>query len=128
MKKLSIAVIAVVLLLAMPALSQISEMKWTADIPYDFIAGDNHMPAGRYIIKSNAQTMRLTLTNKQTGQKASIFTRNVEKLTPDERTVLVFQREGEGRYVLHQIWGGNETPIGHDIVHGSEVVELMKVQ
>lgn len=115
------------LFLAMPVVSQILERTWTADIPYDFIVADNHMPAGQYIVKSNPQTKRLTLINKQTRQKASMFTRNVEKLTADERTVLIFQREGDGRYVLHQIWGGNEI-IGHDVVHGSEVIELMKVK
>lgn len=133
MNKLSIAVITVVLLLAMPALSQISERTWTADIPYDFIVAGNHMPAGQYIVKSNAQTMRLTLANKETGQKASMFTHNVEKVTPDYRTVLIFQREGDGGYVLHQIWGGYDSfggyySTGLDVVHGSEVIELSKVQ
>ncbi len=129
MRKWILILLAVVslLLVVTPAVSQVLETTWTADIPYDFIVADNHMPAGQYIVKCNPQTMRLTLINKQTRQKASMFTRNVEKLTADERTVLIFQREGDGRYVLHQIWGGNET-IGHDVVHGSEVIELMKLK
>ncbi len=120
-------IVVFLLLLVVPVVSQVLETTWTADIPYEFIVAGNHMPAGQYIVKSNAQTMRLTLINKQTRQTAYMLTRNVEKLTADERTVLIFQQQGDGRYVLHQIWGGNET-IGHDIVHGSEVIELTKVK
>ncbi len=129
MKKWFLILLAVAPLLlgAMPVVSQVHETTWTADVPFDFIVADNHMPAGRYIIKSNLQTMRLTLVNRATQQKASMFTRNVENLTPDERTVLIFQRE-DGRHVLHQIWGGNVETIGRDVVHGSDVIELMKAK
>lgn len=30
------------LLSVIPAVSQVNETKWTADIPFDFIVGDNH--------------------------------------------------------------------------------------
>ena len=114
---------ALVCLLAMaPAMSQVLETKWTADIPFDFIVGNSPMPAGHYVIKSNAHSMRLTVVNTETEQTASMFTRSVQKLTPAGKTILIFQREG-GRHVLHQVWGENNTR-GHDIVHGSDVVEL----
>ena len=114
------------LVLVTPAVSQVLETKWTADIPFDFIVGDSQMPAGQYMIKSNPQTMRLTVINKETQKKASMFTRHVEKLNPDEKTVLIFQRE-DGRHVLHQIWGGAEER-GHDVVHGTDVIELQKAK
>ena len=83
-------------------MSQVLETRWTANIPFDFIVGGDHqMPAGEYTIKSNPHTMRLTLVNKETRQTASMFTRHVEKLRPDERTVLIFHSEN-GRHVLHQ--------------------------
>jgi hypothetical protein len=114
------------LLLVTPAASQLLETKWTADIPFDFIVGDHHLPAGQYIIKSNAQTMRLTVINKETQEKAFLFTRSTEKLTPSEHTLLIFQRDGD-RHVLHQIWGEDNTR-GHDVVHGADTVELMKLK
>jgi hypothetical protein len=128
MKRNIVVFLAVVslLLLVTPAVSQVLETKWTANIPFDFIVGDSQMPAGEYMIKSNAQTMRLTVINKETQQKASLFTRHVQKLNPDEKTVLIFQRE-DGRHVLHQIWGGSEER-GHDIVHGADVIELQKAK
>ena len=120
-----LAVVSLLLLIT-PAVSQVLETTWTADIPFEFIVADSHMPAGQYLIKSNPQTMRLTVINKETRQKASMFTRDEEKLDPNEKTVLIFQREGD-RHVLHQIWGETETH-GHDVVHGKDVVELTKVK
>ena len=114
------------LLVVTPAVSQLLETTWTADIPFDFMVANSHMPAGQYLIKSNPHTMRLTVTNKETRQNAFLFTRNIEKLTPTEKTVLTFQRDGD-RHVLHQIWGETETH-GQDVEHGQDVVELTKVK
>jgi hypothetical protein len=119
-------VVVSVLLVVTPAVSQLVESTWTADIPFEFIVGNSHMPAGQYVVKSNPHTMRLTITNKETQEKTFLFTRNIEKLAPNEKTVLTFNRDGD-RHVLHQIWGETETH-GHDIVHGQDVIELTKVK
>lgn len=119
--------IASLFLAVAPAVSQLLETKWTADIPFDFVVGGSQMPAGHYMIKSNAQTKHLTVINTDTQKRAFMLTRSVEKLTPDERTVLIFQREEDGRHVLHQIWGGAETR-GVDVMHGRDVVELTKAK
>ena len=127
MKRLLIFLAVVsLLLLVTPAVSQVLETTWTADIPFEFIVADTHMPAGQYTIKSNPHTMRLTVINKETQQKAFMFTRDVQKLTADEHTVLLFQRDGD-RHVLHQVWGENEAH-GHDIMHGADVIELIKTK
>lgn len=118
--------VVLVLLVVTPAVSQLVENTWTADIPFEFIVGNSHMPAGQYVVKSNPHTMRLTITNKETQEKTFLFTRNIEKLDPNEKTVLMFNRDGD-RHVLHQIWGETETH-GHDIVHGQDVIELTKVK
>lgn len=118
--------VVLVLLVVTPAVSQLVENTWTADIPFEFIVGNIHMPAGQYVVKSNPHTMRLTITNKETQEKTFLFTRNIEKLDPNEKTVLMFNRDGD-RHVLHQIWGETETH-GHDIVHGQDVIELTKVK
>jgi len=120
-----LAVVSLLLVIT-PAVSQVLETRWSADIPFDFVVGNSQMPAGHYMIKANAHTMRLTVINTETQQKATMFSRHEEKLAPNENTVLIFQREGS-RHVLHQIWGGNETR-GHDVVHGQDVVELMKMK
>lgn len=114
------------LLSVIPAVSQVNETKWTADIPFDFIVADNHMPAGHYVIKSDTQTMRLILTNKETRQNAFLFTRNIQKLAPHGKTELIFQRDGD-RHVLHQIWDASENH-GHDVEHGEEVIELIRTK
>ena len=121
-----VAVVSLLLLMITPSVSQVVESRWTADIPFAFIVGESQMPAGHYMIKCNLHTMRLTVINTETQRRASMFTRHVEKLTSQERTVLIFQREGD-RHVLHQIWGSNETR-GQDVVHGTEVVELMQAK
>ncbi|HLK33031.1 MAG TPA: hypothetical protein VKT29_08070 [Terriglobales bacterium] len=114
------------LLLVTPAVSQVVETKWTADIPFDFMVAETHLPAGHYTIKSNPHTMRLTVINTESKEKASVFTRDVEKLTANEHTVLVFQRHGDS-HILHQVWGEAEAH-GHDVVHGAEVIELQQVK
>lgn len=126
MKVRLVMFLAIVSLLisVIPAASQINESKWTANIPFDFIVGDNHMPAGQYVIKSNPQTMRLILTNKETRQRAVLFTRNVQELARHGKTELIFRRDGD-RHVLHQVWDANESH-GHDVEHGEEVIELMQ--
>jgi hypothetical protein len=116
------------LLLAItPAVSQVLESRWTADIPFAFTVGSTHLPAGHYMIKSDAHSKRLTVINTESHERAFLLSRSVEKLTPDERTVLIFQRETDGRHVLHQVWGGNDTR-GVDVVHGQDVVELTKAK
>ena len=119
-------VVVSLLLVITPAVSQVIEAHWTANVPFDFVVGDTQMPAGEYMVKSNPQTMQLTVINKETQQKAFVFTHDIENLKPNEKTVLIFQRDGD-RHVLHQIWGENEGH-GHDVVHGNDVIELMKVK
>ena len=119
-------VVVSLLLVITPAVSQVIEANWTATVPFDFVVGGTQMPPGEYMIKSNPHTMRLTVINKETQKKASVFTRDIENLNPNEKTVLIFQREGD-RHVLHQIWGENEGH-AHDVVHGSDVIELTKVK
>ena len=119
-------VVVSLLLVITPAVSQVIEAKWTANVPFDFVVGETQMPAGEYMVKSNPHTMRLTVINKETQQKAFVFTHDIENLKPNEKTVLIFQQDG-GRHVLHQIWGESEGH-GHDVVHGSDVIELMKMK
>src|SRR6185437_1147751 len=119
-------VVVSLLLVITPAVSQVIEAKWTANVPFDFVVGETQMPAGEYMVKSNPHTMRLTVINKETRQKASVLTRDIENLKPNEKTVLIFQQDGD-RHVLHQIWGESEGH-GHDVVHGSDVIELMKMK
>lgn len=123
---LSLVVLVLLLLAVTPALSQVQETTWTANIPFNFIVAGDQMPAGHYVIKHNPLTMRLTVVNKETKQKAGMFTRDVEKLNPNEKTVLVFQRSGD-QHVLHQVWAKGESH-GHDIMHGEDIIELMKVK
>ena len=117
-------VVVSLLLVITPAVSQIVEGRWAANVPFDFVVGDTQMPAGEYRVRSNPQTMRLMVINKATHKTAFVFTRDVQNVKPNEKTVLIFQREGD-RHVLHQIWGEGEGH-GHDVVHGSDVIELMK--
>ncbi|HKW26975.1 MAG TPA: hypothetical protein VJN48_14405 [Terriglobales bacterium] len=119
-------VVVSLLLVITPAVSQVIEANWAANVPFDFVVGDTQMPAGEYIVKSNPQTLRLTVINKETRKQAFVFTRDIENLKPNEKTVLIFQRDGD-RHVLHQIWKTGEGH-GHDVVHGSDVIELMKVK
>lgn len=119
-------VVVSLLLVITPAVSQVIEPRWTANVPFDFMVGDTQMPAGEYIVKSNPRIMRLTVINKETQKEASVFTRDIQNFKRNEKTVLIFQRDGD-RHVLHQMWGENESH-GHDVVHGGNVIELVRVK
>jgi len=88
-----LAVVSLLLVIT-PAVSQVIEARWTANVPFDFVVGDTQMPAGEYMVKSNPHTMRLTVINKETQQKAFVFTHDIENLKPNEKTVLIFQQDG----------------------------------
>jgi len=41
-------VVVSLLLVITPAVSQVIEARWTANVPFDFVVGETQMPAGEY--------------------------------------------------------------------------------
>ncbi len=127
MKPRSIILTAFIcLLIALPAwgqsLPQVALTKVNVSVAFDFWVNEQHLPAGDYTLTSDPMTQLLVIENKDTGDRAMVFTDNSEQLAAVAETKLVFLRSGD-RNVLHQVWMTGDLH-GHDLRHGPEVPQL----
>jgi hypothetical protein len=91
-----------VMAIALSAQMATAQEKLTANVPFEFQAGDNRMPAGEYsIIRSHNNILVLQHTSTR---KNLIQTVNPEStVNVQEKGKLVFNRHGEA-YFLSQVW------------------------
>jgi len=119
--------IAVLVLLVSPAVSQDSwTTRATATVPFDFVVNGATLPAGEYRITTYSTGNSLLIQNTQApDQKVVLQNRNI-LLNPgtfqkDTKLIFFFNN---GQHVLHQISLVDDNHI-HDIIHGSDVVEMV---
>lgn len=103
-------VIALALVTAVTSAQAQTVERLKADIPFDYVIGDQKLPAGVYTIQRvGAWTDRGLLLRKQDGsEKVLLMTDVVRSLNSKDETVLIFHRYGE-RYFLSQIWASGST-------------------
>ncbi len=128
--KARLMILAIIsLLLAGSAVAQNSWIKVaTFDVPFDFIVNGTTLPSGSYVVRTYTPGNTLMVQNVDTGQ--SVISNNNNIMLPGnpdkihETTKVVFGLNSDGRQVLHQICitGDDHT---HDLIHGSEVTELV---
>jgi hypothetical protein len=103
MKCLRSAFLGLGLLLAVSAAhAQDSGVK--ANIPFDFVAGNQVLPAGEYLVTpegSSGQVVMIRSSDNKAAKFATAF--NCSSARPSDSTKLVFHTMG-GRYYLYQIW------------------------
>jgi hypothetical protein len=114
---------AVCLLLTVtPAASQgYFPIKVTVDT--DFRVGNITLPAGEYRFTFDTPNSRMYITNVNTTERLSVFTLDVIDSSVPTENKLVFLQDEKGR-TLHRVWSEQAGHV-HDIVHGTEVAELM---
>jgi hypothetical protein len=111
------------LLLAGPAVAQKWDTVAVAEVPFDFVVGDQTLPAGNYIVRTYDQhTMMIQNT---TTQRSGMINNNdilLKSGADHQSTRLVFALNN-GQQVLHQIAiaGDDHT---HDVMHRADIVEL----
>ena len=114
-KWLSAALIAVCL----PAAAQDITPKMKANIPFNFVAGSQYLPAGHYTIapvfKNTLTAWRIT--SDDAHSTAAMITSDASSPIRSHRRSLMFQRIG-GNYVLTEFWteehSGREMPKPHE--------------
>ncbi|MGB8325048.1 MAG: hypothetical protein WCE52_18980 [Candidatus Acidiferrum sp.] len=95
-------VFAAALLLTTAAKAQTTAVK--ADVPFDFVVGENSYPAGQYDLKSINDNGTMLVRNAQESAVDNFQSSHVcTHTTPSQKTELVFLRLG-GNYFLYQIW------------------------
>jgi hypothetical protein len=86
-----------------------------ANIPFDFVAGNEVLPAGEYVVTpegSSHQVILIRSTDNKAAKFATAF--GCSSSRPSDQTKLVFHTLG-GHYYLYQVWSrgydqGRELP------------------
>jgi hypothetical protein len=118
---------AACILLAGSAFGQITTQA-TADVPFEFVVNHNTFPKGEYIIRTLDDGPKLVIQNK-TQPEYAIFVLNIDVSAGryrDGDSKMIFSLNN-GQYVLHQIFFRGDNHI-HNIVHGSDVIELAQTR
>lgn len=86
-----------------------SNQRVTAQIPFDFVAGDKTLPAGEYTVNSNdASGSALRIQNAKTGEGAFRLSNSIEARHNHTDARMVFHKYGQ-TYFLAEVWqGGTE--------------------
>jgi len=96
-----------------------------ADIPFDFVVGNQMLPAGEYTVVNQGPVNQAILIRSDEGKAAIMsLTQPCSSFSPSAKTKLVFHTMA-GRYFLYQIWTqGNSS--GRQLPKSKAEVELAK--
>lgn len=81
-----------------------AQTKEKANVPFDFVAGDQALPAGTYAIDELASHV-IGVRNTASNQEKMISMHSAERLN-DQSPKLVFHKYGDS-YFLYQVWTGS---------------------
>lgn len=94
--------------------SQSASRRVVANIPFDFIVGDNTLPSGKYTVSaaaSNSDAVRIT---SRDGRSSAMRLSNLVAAKIENRSAkMVFHRYGQ-RYFLAEVWSGGN--YGHRLL------------
>jgi hypothetical protein len=102
-------------LLIVVSSAQAQETRVRADIPFDFIVGNQVLSAGEYMVASEGATNQVIVIRSNDRKTAVLaLTNSCWSSKPSDTTKLVFHHLA-GRYFLSQIWaagnnGGRQLP------------------
>jgi hypothetical protein len=124
MNRLRSAFLGLGLLLVATA-AQAQEYGVKADIPFDFVVGDQRLPAGEYTVRNQGPVGQAILIRSDENKIAMFrLTQPCSSFKPSTKTKLVFHTVA-GRYFLYQIWAKGDTS-GREIRKSNAEVELAK--
>ena len=119
-KSLTMLTIVVALSLATAVMSADAQVstKLVANIPFEFIVGNNEMSAGQYDIdRLTSGGMAIRIRDSKNGKSTTRLTSPIVKTTAPERGKLVFHRYGNS-YFLAEVWRAGD-PNGRQLVKSS---------
>jgi hypothetical protein len=93
------------------------------NVPFDFIAGNQNLPAGEYSVKVSQTDARIVLIERRDATAAMfIGTNTVVANTIQSESKLVFNRYGD-RYFLSQVWNEGNS-LGRQLMKTSREKEI----
>jgi hypothetical protein len=96
------ALLVLILVAGLTASAQVRQPMLRVDIPFDFIAGGNHLPAGQYLLSHPGHPEQVLLQAENRRAQALIFVHVSEAKRNPGDNKLVFNKYGD-RYFLSQI-------------------------
>jgi hypothetical protein len=123
MNRLRSALLGLGLLLAASAAQAQTNVK--ADIPFDFVVGNQSMPAGEYTVVAQGSGSPAIWIRSEDGKATAVSLTNAcVSADPSDKTKLIFHRLA-GQYFLSQIWTeGNSS--GRELRKSSVEMHLAK--
>jgi len=96
-----------------------------ANIPFDFVVGNQVLPAGEYLVTAQGSANEAILIRSTDSKSAAMTaTLSCTSANPSKDTKLVFHTVG-GRYFLSQIWTQGYSQ-GRELRKSSAEVEMAK--
>ncbi len=117
--RLLIAIAVLLFALAVPAANSqvITSPVLTIDVPFDFYAGGQLLPAGHYLIRHDGASL-VTFHNSAAKADVTFLVRDESKAAPCRETKLVFSKEAN-REVLHQMALAGDDHL-HNLLHPAD--------
>ena len=104
---LGIIGLSIVLAALVPVHAQ-SNLHLTATVPFDFVVGNERLPAGEYSVLAHTTAQGvLVIRNRDEGTTLMSLTHSAQSPFPTGRAMLVFRRY-EDQYFLYQVWTTGE--------------------
>ncbi len=100
-------ILAIALMTAVVSANAQSATVLVAEVPFEFVVGDQTLPAGEYRIKPSALSSTLAIQSADSGKTAMRLTNGTEPSRRNKIAKLVFHRYGQ-RYFLAEVWNGND--------------------
>ena len=120
MNRIATTLTIVVLLLGTAASAQYNDQKVTATIPFEFVVGNNTLPAGQYVfLRTGANT--LLIRSPQGRSLVTVVTGRVEGPDAASSPKLRFANIA-GNHALVQIWGEHGV-LGSELYHAHSLIQ-----
>jgi hypothetical protein len=124
MNRIRTALLGLGLLFAVSGV-QAQENGVKADIPFDFVVGNQVLPAGEYLVTAQGSANQAILIRSTDSKIAAMKTTfSCASANPSKDTKLVFHSLG-GRYFLWQVWAQGYSQ-GRELPKSSAEVEMAK--
>jgi hypothetical protein len=105
--------------------AQAQETYVKANIPFDFVVGNQILAAGEYMVASEGATNQAIVIRSNDSKTAILsLTNSCTSSRPSENSKLVFHRLA-GRYFLSQVWVEGNTS-GRQVLRSKAEIEMAK--
>lgn len=119
-----VCLVAVMMIAPLVANAQTSEVL-SFNVPFDFAVGKTVMPAGHYVVQTNASRNNLMIRNDH--HSAVVTTQTIDASAGTGHSARLLFRRFDSHYVLAEMWGDDQT-YGHavPVVQGGPSTRMAK--